>query len=98
METNRKDYTLYGTQHSWDTNYHLLDDKKKIEYLIDIWDVTNDANDEKGYLHIEILLNLECIDEILMHAWKKKKYISDTYLNLLNGSKKTLEQLITTNY
>ena len=97
METNRKDYNLYGPQNSWDTNYHLLDDKNKIEYLIDICDVTDNVNDEDGYLYIETLLELKDIEEILMYAWKKKTYISDTYLNLLNGSKKTLEQLITTN-
>lgn len=96
MKTNRKNYTLYGPQNSWDTNYHLLDNNKKIEYLIDICDVTNDPNDEDGYLHIEELLNLEDIEYVLSYAWKKKTYISDTHSNLLNGSKKTLEQLITT--
>lgn len=97
MGKTKKNYLLYAPQNSWDTNYHLLDDKSKIEYLIDIWDVTDNVNDEDGYLYIETLLNLEDIEYILMYAWKKKTYISDTYLNLLNGSKKTLEQLITTN-
>ena len=96
MKTNKKDYNLYGPQNSWDTNYHLLDDKNKIEYLIDIFDVTNDPNDEYGGLYIETLINLEDIEYILSYAWKEKTYMSDTYLNLLNGSKKTLEQLITT--
>ena len=97
MKTNKKDYNLYAPQNSWDMNYHLLDNNKKIEYLIDICDVTDDVNNEDGYLHIKTLLDLENIEEILLHAWKKKTYISDTYLNLLNGKRKTLEQLITTN-
>lgn len=97
MRTNRKNYNLYAPQHSWDTNYHLLDSDKKIEYLIDIVDVINDENDEDGYLYIKTLLNLEDIDEILSHVWKEKPYTSNTLLNLLNGTKKTLEQLFTTN-
>lgn len=92
METKKKNYNLYGPQHSWDMNYHLLEDGKKIEYLIDICDVTNDINEKDEYLHIETLLNLTDIDEILMHAWKKKTYISDTYLNLLSGTKEEFEE------
>ena len=97
MRTNKKNYNLYGPQHSWDTNYHLLDNEKKIEYLIDIDDVTNNVNNEDGCLHIETLLSLESINEILTHVWKEKPYISDSFLNLLNGAKKTLGQLFTTN-
>lgn len=96
MNTNRKNFNLYGPQHTWDCNYHLLDDEKKIEYLINISDVTYDENDEDGYLYIETLLNLENIDEILSYVWKEKTYISDSYLNLLNGTRKTIEQLLTT--
>ena len=95
METKKKNYSLYGPQNSWDMNYHLLDSDKKIEYLIDIDDVTNDENGEG--LHIETLLNLEDIDEILSYVWKQKSYTSDIYLNLLSGTKKTIEQLLTTN-
>jgi hypothetical protein len=36
------------------------------------------------------------IDEILSYAWKEKTYVSDSYLNLLNGTRKTIEQLFTT--
>ena len=97
MNTNRKNFNLYGPQHAWDCNYHLLDSDKKIEYLIDINDVSDDENDENGYLYIKTLLNLEDIDDILDYAWKQKTYISDTYLNLLSGAKKTFEQLFTTN-
>ena len=96
METKKKNYSLYGPQNSWDMNYHLLDDKKKIEYLIDICDVTDDLNEKDEYLHIETLLKLEDIDEILNYVWKQKSYISDTYMNLLSGTKKTIEQLFTT--
>ena len=71
--------------------------RKKIEYLIDIDDVTNNVNNEDGCLHIETLLSLESINEILTHVWKEKPYISDSFLNLLNGAKKTLGQLFTTN-
>ena len=95
MITNKKNYNLYGPQNSWDMNYHLLDDKKKIEYLIDIDDVTSDMDNEG--LYIETLIKLEDIDEILTYVWKEKKYISDTNLNLLNGSKRTIEQLININ-
>ena len=96
MKTDRKDYILYAPQNSWDTNYHLIDDKNKIEYLIDICDVTDDINDEDGYLHIEILLNLEDIEEILMYAWNEKPYISDCFSNLISGTKKTIDQLLLT--
>jgi hypothetical protein len=95
MKTKKKNFSLYGPQNSWDMNYHLLDSEKKIEYLIDICDITDDINDENGYLHIDTLLNLDDIDAILNYAWKEKSYISDTYLNLLSGSKKTIEQLLT---
>ena len=95
MITSKKNYNLYGPQNSWDMNYHLLDDKKKIEYLIDIDDVTSDMDNEG--LYIETLIKLEDIDEILTYVWKEKKYISDTNLNLLNGSKRTIEQLININ-
>ena len=92
MET--KNYILYGPQNAWDMNYHLLDDVKKIEYLIDIDDVSDDENDENGGLYIETLLNLADIDEILDHVWKEKPYISDSYQNLLNGTKRTTKELI----
>jgi hypothetical protein len=75
-------------------NYHLLDDNKKIEYLIDICDVTDDENDKDGGLYIKTLLNLEDIDEILSYVWKEINYISDSYINLLNGTKKTIDQLL----
>lgn len=95
MSTELKNYKLYGPQHSWDTNYHLLDNEKKIEYLIDIDDVTNDESDEG--LYIETLLNLADIEEILTYAWGGKLYISEYRSNLLYGTEKTLEQLLTTN-
>lgn len=96
MNTNRKNFNLYGPQHTWDCNYHLLDDEKKIEYLIDISDVTDIENDDEGGLYIKTLLELADIDEILSYVWKEKTYISDSYLNLLNGTRKTIEQLLTT--
>ena len=94
MKTQKQNYTLYGSQHSWDMNYHLLDNEKKIEYLIDISDVTDDENDEDGGLYIETLLNLEDMEEILSYVWKEKRYTSDSYSNLLSGSKKTITDLL----
>ena len=95
MTTNKENYTLYGPQNSWDMNYHLLDDDKKIEYLIDIDDVTDNENDKDGGLFIETLLELKDIDTILSYVWKEKPYISDSNLNLLNGTRKTIKQLLT---
>ena len=83
MKTNRKNFNLYGPQNSWDTNYHLLDNKKEIEYLIDIDDVSDDENDENGGLYIKTLLNLENIDEILNYVWKEKPFTPTTFLSLL---------------
>ncbi len=83
MNTNKENYTIYGPQHTWDTNYHLLDNQEKIEYLISTDDVT-----------IETLLNLEDIDEILSYVWKEESYISDSYVNLLRGTKKTITDLL----
>ena len=91
MNTNKENYTLYGSQHSWDMNYHLLDNEKKIEYLISTDDV---SDDEDEGLYIETLLNLEDMDEILSYAWKEKRYLSDSYINLLSGSKKTITDLL----
>jgi hypothetical protein len=87
----KQNYNLYAPQHAWDMNYHLLDDNKKIEYLISIDDVTDDENEG---LHIETLLKLEDIDEILSYVWKETNYISDSYINLLNGTKKTITDLL----
>ena len=75
MKANKKNYNLYGPQHSWDTNYHLLDNEKKIEYFIDINDVSDDESGEDGGLFIKTLLELKDIDEILTYAWKEKPYI-----------------------
>ena len=94
MKTIKENYVLYGPQHSWDMNYHLLDDSKKIEYLISTDDVTDDDNDEEGGLYIETLINLEDIDEILSYVWKEERYISDSYSNLLSGVKKTITELL----
>ena len=91
MNTNKENYTLYGSQHSWDMNYHLLDNEKKIEYLISTDDVSDDENEG---LYIETLLNLEDMDEILSYVWKEERYISDSYVNLLSGSKKTITDLL----
>ena len=91
MNTNKENYTLYGSQHSWDMNYHLLDNEKKIEYLISTDDITDDENEG---LYIETLLNLEDMDEILSYVWKEERYISDSYINLLSGSKKTITDLL----
>ena len=91
MNTNKENYTLYGSQHTWDMNYHLLDNQKKIEYLISTDDITDDENEG---LYIETLLNLEDMDEILSYVWKEKRYISDSYSNLLSGSKKTITDLL----
>ena len=92
MNTNKENYTLYGSQHTWDTNYHLLDNEKKIEYLISTDDITDNENEG---LYIETLLNLEDMDEILSYVWKEERYISDSYVNLLSGSKKTITELLT---
>ncbi len=92
MKTQKQNYTLYGSQHSWDMNYHLLDNQKKIEYLISTDDVTDD---EYEGLYIETLLNLDDMDEILSYVWKEERYISDSYINLLSGSKKTITDLLT---
>jgi len=98
MKTKKENYKLYAPQNSWDMNYHLLDDNKKIEYLIDIDEITNDENEhEDGGLFIKTLLELQDLDEILDYAWKEKPYISDSYTNLISGTKETLEQLLTTN-
>lgn len=91
MNTNKENYTLYGSQNSWDMNYHLLDNQKKIEYLISTDDITDDENEG---LYIETLLNLEDMDEILSYVWKEERYISDSYSNLLSGSKKTITDLL----
>lgn len=74
MITTKKNYRLYNPFHCWDMNYHLYDDDKEIEYLIDIDDVTDNENDECGGLFIETLINLEDINEILSYAWKEKPY------------------------
>ena len=87
----QQNYNLYAPQHTWDMNYHLLDNQKKIEYLISTDDVSDDENEG---LHIETLLNLKNIDEILSYVWKETNYISDSYINLLNGTKKTIDQLL----
>ncbi len=91
MKRNKENYTLYGPQHSWDMNYHLLDDSKKIEYLISTDEITDNENEG---LYIKTLINLEDIDEILSYVWKEESYISDSYLNLLSGAKKTIEELL----
>ena len=95
MKTQKQNYNLYAPQHTWDMNYHLLDDNKKIEYLISIDYVTDDENDEDGGLYIKTLLNLEDIDEILSYVWKEERYIADSYIKLLSGTKKTIDQLLT---
>ena len=84
MRTNKKNFRLYGPQHCWDTNFHLLDGKKNIEYLIDTHDVTYIEDDDEGCLFFDTLLELDDIDEILGYAWKQKAYVSDTYRNLLS--------------
>ena len=94
MNTKKQNYNLYAPQHAWDMNYHLLDNQKKIEYLISIDDVTDDENDEDGGLYIKTLLNLDEIEEILSYVWKKERYIADSYVKLLSGSKKTITDLL----
>ena len=91
MKRNKENYTLYGSQHSWDPNYHLLDNQKKIEYLISTDDITDDENEG---LYIKTLLNLEDMEEILSYVWKEERYTSDSYVNLLSGSKKTITDLL----
>lgn len=91
MNTKKQNYNLYAPQHAWDMNYHLLDNQKKIEYLISTDDITDDENEG---LYIEKLLNLEDIDEILSYVWKEERYIADSYVNLLSGSKKTITDLL----
>lgn len=86
MKTVKKNYMLYAPQNSWDMNYHLLDNDKEIEYLIDIDDVSDDENDENGGLFIETLLELKNINEILTYVWKKKPYMSAYRLNLIYGT------------
>ena len=86
MITTKKNYKLYAPRNSWDTNYHLLDDDKEIEYLIDIDDITHDEDDEDGGLFIKTLLELKDIDEILIYAWKLKPYTSRTHSNLHFGT------------
>ena len=71
MKTKKENYTIYGPQNEWDMNYHLLDNVKKIEYLIDIDDVTDNKNDQDGGLFIETLWGLKDIDTILSYAWKE---------------------------
>ena len=94
LKTQKQNYNLYAPQHAWDMNYHLLDNQKKIEYLISIDDVADDENDEDGGLYIKTLLNLDEIEEILSYVWKKQRYIADSYVNLLSGSKKTITDLL----
>ena len=96
MKTTKENFKLYAPQNSWDMNYHLLDDNKKIEYLIDIDEVTNDENDEDGGLFIKTLLELQDLDEILSYAWKEERYISDSYMNLISGTKETIDELLLT--
>ena len=96
MKTKKENYNLYAPQNSWDMNYHLLDTEKNIEYLIDIDEVTNDENDEEGGLFIKTLLELKDIDEILSYVWKENTYISDSYMNLISGTKETIDQLLLT--
>ena len=74
MITTEKNYLLYTPRNTWDMNYHILDNNKRVEYLIDICDITNDENDENGYLYIQTLLDLEDIDKILSYAWKQNQY------------------------
>lgn len=47
--------------------------KKKIEYLIDIHDITDNADDDE-YLFFGTLLKLEDIDKILGFVWKQKEH------------------------
>ena len=87
MKTRKWNFRLYAPQNSWDTNYHLMDTENNIEYLIDMDDITNDENDEDGGLFIKTLLELQDLDEILSYAWKEERYISDSYMNLISGTK-----------
>jgi hypothetical protein len=96
MKTNKGNFRLYAPQNSWDMNYHLLDTENNIEYLIDIDNITNDINEEDGGLYIETLLNLEDLDEILDYAWQENPYISDSYMNIISGTKETIDQLLLT--
>ena len=74
MITTKKNYTLYAPRNTWDMNYHILDKNKRVEYLIDICDVTNDENDENECLYIQTLLALDDIYKILSYAWKQNQY------------------------
>ena len=86
MKKTKKNYVLYAPQNTWDMNYHLLDNDKEIEYLIDIDDVTDNEDDEDGGLFIKTLLELKDIDEILAYVWKEKPYMSEYRLNLISGT------------
>lgn len=86
MGKTEKNYLLYAPQNAWDMNYHLLDNDKKIEYLIDINDVTDNEDDEDGGLFIRKLVELKDIDDILTYVWEEKPYMSGYRLNLIHGT------------
>lgn len=67
-------YTLFRPMNTWDTNYHLVDNKGN-DYLIDTCDVhdTLDDTEEYGGVTWKELSTLEDIEYIKDWAWKKIK-------------------------
>ena len=73
--SKKEGYKLYYPQHSWDMNYHLLDEQERKIYLIDICDVYDeeDEAEEEGGLLWNDLKSLIDIDYIKEYSWKVKR-------------------------
>lgn len=68
------DYSLYHPHHSWDMNYHLVNEVEKKDYLIDIDEVYDrdevEDEDDFGGMYWDEFKVLDDIDTILEYAWK----------------------------
>lgn len=71
-------YVLYSPSNNWDMNYHLVDEERGREYLIDICDVydSDDIEDEENFsgLRWNDFKELVDIDDIKTYAWKVNEW------------------------
>ena len=65
-------FILKYPNNDWDTNYHLIDKKNGVEYLIDINDVCDTVDEQNCYGGIlwDDMLNCN-IAEIVENSWKE---------------------------
>lgn len=70
-------FKLYAPQHSWDTNYYLIDSWDRWEYLIDIHDIYDGDSVEEMYDNGGILWDdlkeLSDISDIIHISWRMKE-------------------------